>query len=113
MLSSYGEPVVGDGQVQVLGHLVPAEHGADGHTDPAALGAGAVSANPPWSGLVGWAGVSEQGRGAGGVAREPERSRSRPFGKTLERGAPGEQGSWPDDGLDTKSVEPAHPYGAS
>ena len=32
-LSGEDEPVVGNGQIEVLGHLVPAEHGADGHAD--------------------------------------------------------------------------------
>ena len=42
----------------------------------AVLGAGAASAQPRRSGSVGSAGVYEQGKGAGGVAREPERSRA-------------------------------------
>ena len=33
MLSGEGEPVVGDRQIEVLGHLVPVEHSADGHAD--------------------------------------------------------------------------------
>ncbi len=32
-LSGEGEPVVGDRQLEVLGHLVLVEHGADGHAD--------------------------------------------------------------------------------